>query len=218
MTKILKLFLIAGVFLSVSASAAVAEVFYIQNDTERFSMSFPDTWRRTHNQKPDDKLTILAPGDNQFVSCRMRVRGDRRYVIYPVQYSADVQKAAYSKDFWIEYVNEYNNPHIAHVTEVGGLGRGFASYAEVAYTTSIGPKVDKRAIMFASLYRDKAYILECAAEASAYEYWLPSFLSIAKSVNFTKTIQDLPIGHYRDFLADPAVLISNGRDADLYVY
>lgn len=218
MKNILKLFLIAGVFALLSISSASAEVFVVQNDEARFSMSFPDTWHRAHNQKPDDKLTVKAPYEFEFVSCKMRVRNDHRYLIYPVRYSADMQKAAYSKDFWFDYVNEYTNPYIRHVTDFAGLGRGFASYAEGGYTTAVGPKVDKRMIMFASLYRDKAYILECSSEASVYEKWRPHFLSVAKSVDFTKTIHDLPVGNYRNFIDDPAIKINGRRQMDLFVY
>lgn len=215
MNKILKSFLIASAFISLSASSATAEVFHVGSDAGRFSLSFPDTWAQSHNQKPGDVLTIWAPGENDYASCRMRVEDDRRYVIYPVNYSAEIQRSAYSKDFWFDYLNEYTDPHLAYVTDVGGLGRGFASYAEAFYTTAVGPKVAKQAIMFASLYNDKAYILECSAEISAYPMWHQSFLSVAKSVDFTKIISEHRTGHYDPgFLSREPLIIYGERPFD----
>jgi len=218
MNKFLKLFLIAGLFFSASASAAKAEVFYVENDRGRFSLSFPDSWRLTHNQKPDDMLTVLAPGDNQHASCRVRVRDDRRFVIYPVRYSGEIQRTAFSREFWFDYTREFTNPRIDHVTDGAGLGRGFASYAEASFTTAIGPKAQKRGIMFASRYHDRTYILECSAQEAAYARWRPHFLSVAKSLDFTKIIQDVPFGHYRNFLADPELVIYGRRDMEATSY
>ncbi len=215
MSKILKSFLIAITFFSVSTSSAFAEVFYVENDKGRFSMSFPDSWALGHNQKSDDMLTVWAPGTYDHASCKMRVREDRRFVVYPVRYSGEIQRSAYSKDFWFDYLNEYTDPYVAYVTDVGGLGRGFASYAEAFYTTAVGPKVVKQAIMFVSQYHDKTYILECSAEIAAYPKWHKAFLSVAKSIDFKKSISDMKTGHYtRDFLGDGQLIIYGERPFD----
>ncbi len=162
-------------------------------------------------------LTIAGPGQDDYATCRMRVKDDKRFVIYPVRYSEEIQKIGYSKDFWFGYMGEYDDPYIDYVTDNGSMGRGFASYAEASYTTAVGPKVEKRALMFASLYNDKAYIFECSAEASTYLKWAPDFLSIVKSVDFKKSIQEMKTGHYRDFL-DERLIINGARDIDVSVH
>lgn len=199
-------------------STARAEVFVIENQMARFSVSFPDTWQMINNQKPDDELTIAAPGENDFATCRVRVRDDRRYLVYPVAYSGEVQRTAFSKDFWMEYGNEFEDPYVASVTDNAGLGRGFASYADFYFTTIIGPKMQKRGLAYASLYNDKLYITECSAEISAYEKWHNAFLGVIKSVNFTKTIHELPSGDYRNFGKDKILIIQNARPIDVYYY
>ncbi|GJL85341.1 MAG: hypothetical protein DHS20C02_11160 [Micavibrio sp.] len=215
MNKILKLFLIATAFLSVSISSVSAEVFYVENDKGRFSMSFPDSWALSHNQKPDDMLTVWAPGEYDYATCRMKVREDRRFLVYPVRYSGEIQRSAYSKDFWFDYLNEHTDPYLAYVTDVGGLGRGFASYAEAFYTTAVGPKMVKQAIMFASLYHDKLYVLECSAEIESYPKWHKAFLSVAKSVDFTKSISEMKTGYYpHDFLGYSPLVIYGERPFD----
>jgi hypothetical protein len=62
----------------------------------------------------------------------------------------------------------------------------------------------KRGLMFASLYHDKAYIVDCSAEESVYEKWRPAFMGVVKSVDFEKVVHELPSGNYRNFMAGPA--------------
>ena len=206
---------VAITFFSISISSAFAEVFYVENDKGRFSMSFPDSWALGHNQKPDEMLTVRAPGMYDYASCKMRVREDKRFTIYPVRYSGEIQRSAYSKGFWFGYLDEYTDPYLAYVTDGGGLVRGFASYAEAFYTTAVGPKMVKQAIMFVSLYNDKVYILECSAEIEAYPKWHKAFLSVAKSIDFTKSISEKKTGHYDPgFLARSPLVIYGERPFD----
>jgi hypothetical protein len=215
MKKILSVLALTSMILGFGLSTARAEVFVVGNQAERFTVTFPDTWMMIHNQQPDDELTIVAPGEGEFAQCRVRVRDDRRFLVYPPKLAANVQQVAYSKEFWFEYMNEYNDPYISSVTDLGGLGRGFASYAVTEFDTSSGPSVHKRGISFVSLYHDKAYIVDCSAEASVYDKWHNSFLSVIKSVDFGKTIHELRTGHYRDFLAGDSLQINGRRPVDV---
>ena len=204
--------------MTVMAPSAQAEVYFWQDPATKLSVTVPDTWRMVHDQKPDDVLTFLAPGENDHAGCTLRVREDRRFVIYPVRYSGSIQRLNYSRDFWEKYITEYDNGVLNAVTDNASLGRGFASYADASYVTTIGPKMNKRALIFASVYNDRAYILECSAEAASYDKWYNSFLSIAKAVNFRKIIYEFPAGNYRDFLQDPAVRIEGDRNIDVSYY
>ncbi|MCB1783301.1 MAG: hypothetical protein KDI13_04840 [Alphaproteobacteria bacterium] len=214
MKSVLKTFLVGAALCTITLSSASAEIFYVEDQGNRFSLSFPDLWAVTQNQKPDDKLTVTGPGEYKFANCRVRVREDRRYLIYPRKFASSVQKVAYSKQFWDEYLGEYDDVTLQSVTDGAGLGQGFATYAEATFTTAENPIVHKRAIMFASLYYDNAYIVECSTEQTVYDQWRPAFLSIVKSVDFTRTTAIYPSGHYRKFLNDPELIINGPNKLD----
>jgi hypothetical protein len=169
-----------------------------------------------HNQKSDDVLTVMAPGNNEYSACRLRVRQDRRFVIYPQRFSGAIQRKYFSKDFWEAYIGEYANAELHSVTDNAGLGRGFASWADVSFLDDAN--VQKRGIMFVSLYNDTAYVLECAAEMEAFPKWHDAFLSVGKSVNFRKIIHEFPAGNYRDFLGDGPIEIHGERPMDVTFY
>ena len=210
--------LIALALLVSQGSAAKAEIWQWQDPISKVSVTVPDTWRMRHNQKPDDVVTFYAPGPGDFASCRVRVREDKRFVIYPVRYSGEIQRLNVSKDFWNGYLADYSDVVVNQGIDNVGLGRGFAGFVNASYTTAIGPKVAKRSIAFASIYGDKAYITECSAQASVFDKWYPTFMSVIKSVDFRKSIHEFPSGHYRDFINDSQVIIFGKREIDKDYY
>lgn len=193
------------------SDAAQANSFYWQDAQTKVSVAYPDTWRMIHNQKPDDVLTIVAPSDGAFPMCRIRVNEDRRSVIFPVRYSQNVQRLNYSEDFWQDYIGEFRAAKLDDYQDNAAFGRGAGSYAYISYISDALPRMKRRAIAFVSLYRDKAYVIECSAEASVYEKWDPLFRQIADQVDFRKEIYELPGGHYRYFTADDPIRIHNGN-------
>jgi hypothetical protein len=183
-----------------AAAPAGAEVFFWQDAETKMSFTYPDRWTPGHTQRPDDIFSVMAPGENDHALCRLRVREDKRFVIYPEYLDKHVAKIQYSWAFWNEYLGEYDNVTIESVSDdYTGFGRGFGSYATARYTNALGPKMDKRALMIVSLYNGKAYIIECSAEIQAYPKWHQSFLSVIKSVDFRKEINEAKNGYYRNF-------------------
>ncbi len=180
------------------------------------SLTVPDSWHMVHNQKPDDILTFIAPSDGAFPLCRMRARQDRRFVIYPQRYSRSIQHLYYSDAFWEAYAGEFLEGEVTLASDNAGLGRGRGSFAEITFIPDAAPKVQRKGVVFASLYRDKAYILECSVEASVYKSWLPAFLSVAKSVEFRSEIAQLPGGQYKKLQGASGVRIEGRRDIDAY--
>ncbi|MFP4097926.1 MAG: hypothetical protein ACLFP8_06690 [Alphaproteobacteria bacterium] len=197
--SLLKGLALGALCVSTLSTFAHAEVFFYEDRDERFSLTFPDTWKRINNQEPDDHIVIAAPGSNDFATCRVRVRKDKRFVIYPGKFDSDIQKVAYSRKFWDTYLGDYNNVFIDTFKDYSGLGRGHASMAEASYETAEGTLVRKRAVMFASLYHDRAYIAECSAEETVFDKWHPAFLSVIKSIDFSEVRHPRLRGHYRRF-------------------
>jgi hypothetical protein len=182
----------------------------------QLSLTFQDTWRQIHNQQPDDIFTVAAPGDNAYATCRVRVREDGRFKIYPRKYAANVQHVAYSMPFWEQYVGEFGAAEINGVWDDAGLGDGYASFADVSFVTPGTPKVQKRGLMFATVYNDKAYIAECSSETGAYGDWYKPFLSFMKSVDFRDEYTRNLNSNYRPFQDDDVIRILGRKDVDLY--
>ncbi len=181
--------------------SAKADVFVWEDPESGLTLSFPDTWSVLNNQAPDDILTVKAPSATDEAVCRVRIRPDARYVIFPPRYSSAVQKVAYSTEFWQDYLrSQYTDIMLHRVRDQAGLSHGYASYMFASFTT-LGEVADlKSAIGYATLYNDHAYILECSSLAGVFENWIGMFQSIGKSIDFKKAHHELATGNYDDFI------------------
>ncbi|MAI63054.1 MAG: hypothetical protein CBB87_11355 [Micavibrio sp. TMED27] len=181
---------------------AKASVFFWQSEDKKVSVTFQDTWGRVSNQKPSDLLTVKAPGSLEYAMCTISQREDERFKIYPNQYAPHIQKLNFSKDMWTLHFDGQKNPVIHEVRDAAQLSVGYASMASASYETAVGPKMRKRAIGFASLYRNKLYTVECSAEESVYDEWHGAFMSFMKAVEFNVETNHALSGYYRDFIDD----------------
>lgn len=198
------LFLLIFVLFPVHAKAD----YFVWADPESgLSLSFPDTWKRVQSKDPDDVLILMAPSENAKPQCRIRTREDKRYLIYPPELSDSIQRIAVSKPFWDDYFGEFDESIIYKIQDGAGLGRGFASFALARYTERFGTRFQERdGILFASLYNDTMYIVECSALTGGYDNYRFIFQSVIKSIDFKKAHHELATGNYADFLAEGAEL------------
>ena len=184
---------------------AHADYFIWQDPKSGISLSYPDTWQMVSQRQPDEVFAVIAPSsDGDDAVCRVRVRDDRRFLIYPPHLGREVQTISYNKEFWEEYLNEYDNVDFYGQIDGAGLGRGYGSFALAGYDAALFSSYGKRrGIASASLYNDKAYIVDCSAKQQVFEKWQPLFLSVIGSVDFTKAHDELWTGDYRNFFKDP---------------
>ena len=187
--------------LVLAPSVAKADYFLWKDPASGLTVTFPDTWNVVHNQKPDDVLTVIADSANDQPVCKIAVHDDRRFVVFPPEFGRDVQKVAVSAPFWDQYLAMYDGYNLDRVYDGAGLGRWHASYALASYTSHSGTVLQtRRAIMFASLYNDKLFVLECSSLNHAYEQWAPAFKDVVKSVDFKKAYHEFKTGDYANFL------------------
>jgi hypothetical protein len=184
-------------------SVAKADYFVWQDEKTGLSITFPDTWKMQNNAGDDTILTVRGSSDTEQPVCTVDAVPDKRYTIFPARYGDEVQKVAVSRPFWGKYLARYNEYRLGTVVDGAGLGRWFASYALASYSRNFGTVLQSRqAILFASLYRDTLYVVECSALAHGYKNWEPDFRGIIKSVDFKKAYHELPTGEYENFLKD----------------
>ncbi len=188
-------------------TTAKAEIFTWFNKETGVNISYPDTWQVAHNQKPDDLITLQAPGERDYASCRIRKRDDDRILIYPSDYERDLQHFFIGFDFWSNYVGEYSGTILHRIQSSRGFVNTIAGSAEYTFISSAGPKTLMRGIAFAGYDSGDVYIFECSAEYGSYDRWHPVFQSILKSAY--KPIYEplIPSGNYRPFLSDKALII-----------
>ncbi|MBX2834633.1 MAG: hypothetical protein KTR28_06650 [Micavibrio sp.] len=195
----------AALFLSGAANAS--NVFQWQSEAGDISVTFSDSWARVNNQGPLDLLTIKAPTENEYAQCVVRAEDDKRFVIYPLQFGPEIQREYVSTEMWEEYFTADRNTVILSVYDDAQLGKGWASVVSASYETGLGPKMVKRSVAFASLYRGKLYSVECSAQEDHYAKWHDAFMDFIKSVDFPLTTNHALSGYYRDFIGDSGVHI-----------
>ena len=202
-TAMIRIFIFIAVFCApfIFHAPAQADYFLWEDAKTGLTVTFPDIWKTQTNQNPDDILTIAGPSENGNPVCTIKATQDKRYVIYPTDFGRAVQKDAVSTAFWNSYMGLYDAYTLDAVYDGGGLGRWLASYALGSYDVRKGPVHQKRrAIMFASLYFDTLYIVECSSLNHDYDRWDNNFRSIIKSIDFKKSFHERPIGEYEDFI------------------
>lgn len=211
-------FVLLAVFL-LSGGAARAD-YYVWRDVDTgLSLSFPDTWLITSSADSNDILTVMPPSGRGNAMCRVRADRERRWLIYPPYFSPDVQETGFSRKFWERYLAEYSDHHVMEAWDGEGLGRGYAGYAIAAYSSPVpGPFMARKALMFATLYYDKAYVLECSSHRDAFGQWKEEFLSVAKSVDFKEAYDELMTGNYRNFMEEPPITFSGDEGANVLSY
>ena len=76
----------------------------------------------------------------------------------------------------------------------------------------------REALMFATLFDHTAYILECSAHEYAFDDWKGLFLSIASSVDFQTSQNQIMTDHSSNFNDDQPIIFKDkdGRMAETY--
>ncbi|HTK85611.1 MAG TPA: hypothetical protein VL625_11060 [Patescibacteria group bacterium] len=202
--RIIKSAILAVALLVTAGTAAKADYFVWRDAKSGMSLSFPDTWKIVTNQKPHDVVTIMAPSGRAHAACKVSVSSERRFLIYPPRFGADVQELNFNADFWDQYFKMYDDDMERQTMDDAGLGRGWAGFTEAQYQTAVpGPWMAKRGIAFATNYFDKLYVLDCSSHRDAFADWKGAFLDIAHSIDFFPAYHQLMTGNYRNFMHEP---------------
>lgn len=182
---------------------AQADYFVWEDEKSGVSLSYPDTWHITSNQKPRDIFTVNGPNDFfDRPSCRLSVVNDGRFGVFPPPYYRAVQKISYSRAFWEDHISKhYKDARVLQYGDNAGIGRAFGSYVLVDYIDDRHDEdIAMRALSLAGIYGDNGYMFECTAKRDGFDKWQLIFQSIAASVDFQPIYSPLPHGYYRDFI------------------
>jgi hypothetical protein len=206
----LKAFARIGVLCAALSSApALADTVVWKDPVFGFTMSYPDSWTLQTDDTPNTRLRVAGPLGQDRATCSMKVVADGRVQIYPKEQVDEAVVRDLNEDYWRTEAGQHDNAKITAFYAPAGLGaKGDATAVRVTFTESDGAKkVPMYGIMISSLYGDKRYVAACASKSEVYERWAPVFSSILDSVDFDSRYHPFPNGYYRDFLADPKLVL-----------
>lgn len=191
------------------AFPAMADQFVWSDANADFLLNIPDNWSKTSARFSDDMVVFEAPGAQNFASCRVRVRDDHRFDIYPGVYDASVSKATVNREFWDEYMAGYSGHRLNVFNSEAGLGEAYASRIDMTFIDEHADKVLKRGFAFAGLHQGQVYVFECSSDYNMFDGYYSVFLNILSSFRMNSKDDFDMQGDYRSFMHDETLIIHN---------
>lgn len=188
--------------LAVYAGQSLASVGIWKDPEMKYAFSFPASWQPQFVERGHLRYVVRAPKGSGVAECKVHARKDGRFVMHPFYDLPDVTREYINRDFFAQQFSEYHNVEIKK-SGYGGIGDAMAIHAVMDFVTEFdGEPHHMRGIVFATLYHDLEYVIHCYSSVDEYERWQPLLRSIVASTEFDKRYHELPIGDYRNFLAD----------------
>lgn len=211
--------MIKRIFLSVLFVAAIsgpakADTFVWKDPVQGFAVSFPDSWRIQTDDTANTRVRIAGPIAEDMASCKIASHPDGRALIYPKRLVDEAVVEKLGRDFWDAQTGELTNARISDYYAPASFGdRGDATAIRVAFhhNDGKGTMVPMYGIMIASLYGDKLYVGSCSARYEVYGRYSALFGSIIDSVALDERDSIFPSGYYRNFLADPKLILPRSK-------
>ena len=201
----MRVLVFALALLACGMGSAQADTFVWQDPKGDFTMSFPDTWRVQTPDTPSTMLLVAGPVAPDKEHCRMMVQRDGRANIYPKRLLDEAVDDYLTEDFYRGQIGQYDDAQITVYYPSTSLGdKGDATAARYVYNDNGTPMYG---MMMGSLYGGNRYVVSCAADSRKYERWAGLFASIIGSVQLKDKYHPFAIGYYRDFLADPKLVL-----------
>lgn len=203
--KILRMTMLAAVAMTAFIGTAKADYGVWTDAKTGMTISFPDTWKQINNQWPNDVITFSLPSGDANATCKISSQQDKRFLIYPNKYRADIRDKNFAMNFWEKYATQYNSVKMVRYADNAGLGQGFSSMALVSFLTPPNnpdgsDAQDRGGLMAVTNYADKVYVAECSSYLPAYGTYHVQFMDFFKSISFKKYYHELVVGDYRNFL------------------
>ncbi len=201
--------LTAFILSSFAAESAQAEVFYWKDPEFKIDFVFPHEWRIQHDKNTDVRIRVLAPQGQDYASCKISAKRDGRYAMYPDRYVQRVNSVVFDVKGLMQYWIEHDNVRMIHRSDYASIGKSHAVYAEARYTRNFGIRnLPMRGMVLATLYGDMNLVFDCEAAERNWNYWVPEFMSMARTVNFPLNQRSTPNGWYRRFQEDGEIYMS----------
>lgn len=204
MKFILNGFIGAAFIIMFSLSPASAQYVVKQDPEFGYHFSVPDTWYEMSGMAGRLSHVFMARGQNDGAGCSVYSGRDTRFLIQTSAEMKAMVEREFTQDAMVTNIARMNigkNDALNETVigyQMGGLGDGFATYMLSDYTSLSG--IDKRSIMFATLYGDMQMIVSCQSSKISFEKRFPEFMGVITSLNFKDFYRPYAAAYYRDFL------------------
>lgn len=200
------------------ASVAEASTFVWKDEANDFTFSFPDSWTIQTDDAPSTRIRIAGPINEDLATCRVKAEKDGRLKIYPKRLMTTAVDETLTREFWEREVEAYENAVVTEYRAPSSMGgKGDATAIKTSFVQNIGPgRMNMYGSMIGSIYGDTRYIVSCASRAGAYQKYAPVFASIMGSVNLESKYNPFATGYYRNFLADPVLMLPRSKPGTIH--
>lgn len=203
------------------AGAAQASTYVWQDNVNGFTFSFPDSWTVQTQDVPSTQIRIAGPIGEDLATCRVKAEKDGRLKIYPKELMTEAVNETLGRDFWEQEIAEHENAVIADYRAPASLGgKGDATAIKASFAQKTGEEGGKLTPMYSamigSIYGDTRYVIGCSSRADVYDRYAPVFASIMGSVELDSRYHPFAIGYYRDFLADPQLVLPRTKPGTIH--
>lgn len=195
------------------ATAAQASYYVWEDKVHGFKFTFPDSWTLQTPDQASVVVRISGPVGEDFATCRVKAAEDGRLKIYPKPLMTEGVNETLTRDFWENEVGQYENPVITEYYAPAGIGgQGDATAIKTSFVLNTGAaNRNMYGSMIGSIYGDTRYTVACSSTLETYEQYAPVFSTIMSSVEIDKRYHPYAVGYYRNFLADPKVLLPRSK-------
>ncbi len=170
---------------------------YVWTDPDfEFTVAYPDMWKAQGGLSASEKLEVLAP--DAHTSCLLEAFEDRRYVIYPRTFDVKILAEEFNWSYWEDVTANYDD-RFFYFDKQTGLDKAEARYTLLDYKID---EANKRGFVFATIYDDLQFLVRCESSLQQYEYFLPQFMKLVKSIEFKPAYAETKSGYYRNFLGE----------------
>lgn len=192
---------------------AKADYFVVQDPEFGYTFSVPDRWYRLGGMSSRVDYAFMSPqldGQKDYAGCAIFSDRDKRFLVANARELDHYVGREFDVDYFGRIIPRLNigrndaiNISILGINP-GGLGDGFARYSILDYTAMSG--VEKRALVFATLYGDMQMAISCQSKKTTFDRRLPEFMSVISSLDFENFYRSYPSFYYRDFLGTDKTL------------
>jgi hypothetical protein len=196
-----------------SAAYATSDSFVWKDPVQGFTFSFPDSWGVQTPDSPTVRIRIAGPLSQDFATCRIKAEEDGRLKIYPKHLMEEAVYETLDREFWENEIQDHNNAQLTDIRGPASLGgKGDATAIKEVFTLDTGDKtINMYGAQIASIYGDKRYVVSCSSKLEEFKKYAPVFATIMGSVDLDARYHPFAVGYYRDFLADPKLMLPRSK-------
>jgi len=158
---------------------------------------------------PTTRIRIAGPLNQDFATCRIKAEKDGRLKIYPKHLMEEAVYETLDRKFWENEIGDHDDAIITDIRGPASLGgKGDATAIKEVFVANTGnDRINMYGVQIASIYGDTRYVVSCSSKLEKFNRYAPLFATIMGSVDLETRYAPFATGYYRDFLADPKLIL-----------